>query len=85
MEDLSRTFGSESVSAPERERRIRGVFQAVAQRYDLMNDLMSFGIHIGHIGRPLAEMRRLWKSADARGFDWYDWEALEAFAAELVR
>ena len=54
MEDLSRTFGSQSVSAPERERRIRGVFQAVAERYDLMNDLMSFGIH------------RLWKRRLAR-------------------
>jgi demethylmenaquinone methyltransferase/2-methoxy-6-polyprenyl-1,4-benzoquinol methylase len=54
MEDLSRTFGSQSVSAPERERKIRGVFQAVAERYDLMNDLMSFGIH------------RLWKRRLAR-------------------
>jgi demethylmenaquinone methyltransferase/2-methoxy-6-polyprenyl-1,4-benzoquinol methylase len=39
------TFGKLVVSAPERRRRIRGVFEAVAGRYDLMNDLMSFGIH----------------------------------------
>jgi F420-dependent oxidoreductase-like protein len=32
---------------------------------------MSFGIHIGHLGGPLAEMRRLWKFADTRGFDWF--------------
>jgi demethylmenaquinone methyltransferase/2-methoxy-6-polyprenyl-1,4-benzoquinol methylase len=49
VNDLSRTFGSRSVEPEERERRIRRVFDAVAPRYDLMNDLMSFGIH------------RLWK------------------------
>jgi alkanesulfonate monooxygenase SsuD/methylene tetrahydromethanopterin reductase-like flavin-dependent oxidoreductase (luciferase family) len=32
---------------------------------------MTFGIHIGHMGGPMAEMRRLWKFADARGFDWF--------------
>jgi demethylmenaquinone methyltransferase/2-methoxy-6-polyprenyl-1,4-benzoquinol methylase len=45
MEDLSRTFGSATVESHEREQRIRRVFEAVAARYDLMNDLMSFGIH----------------------------------------
>jgi alkanesulfonate monooxygenase SsuD/methylene tetrahydromethanopterin reductase-like flavin-dependent oxidoreductase (luciferase family) len=32
---------------------------------------MSFGIHIGHLGGPLGEMRRLWRFADSRGFDWF--------------
>src|SRR5258705_11542209 len=32
---------------------------------------MKFGIHIGHMGGPLGEMRRLWKLADAKGFDWF--------------
>ena len=32
---------------------------------------MNFGIHIGHMGGPLAEMRKLWKFADAKGFDWF--------------
>jgi demethylmenaquinone methyltransferase/2-methoxy-6-polyprenyl-1,4-benzoquinol methylase len=45
MTDLSRTFGNAAVEASEREERIRRVFEAVAQRYDLMNDLMSLGIH----------------------------------------
>ena len=49
MTDLSKTFGKHSVDELEREQRIRRVFQAVAARYDLMNDLMSMGIH------------RLWK------------------------
>jgi demethylmenaquinone methyltransferase / 2-methoxy-6-polyprenyl-1,4-benzoquinol methylase len=47
--DLSRTFGSQEVDPRERERLVRDVFRRVARRYDLMNDLMSFGIH------------RLWK------------------------
>jgi len=32
---------------------------------------MTFGIHIGHMGGPLEEMRRLWQFADAYGFDWF--------------
>src|SRR5690242_18367849 len=32
---------------------------------------MNFGIHVGHLGGPLAEMRRLWKFADDRGFQWF--------------
>ena len=32
---------------------------------------MKFGIHIGHMGGPLEEMRRLWKFAEAQGFDWF--------------
>lgn len=45
MSDLSRTFGYQAVDAAEREARIRRVFASVARRYDLMNDLMSFGVH----------------------------------------
>lgn len=39
------TFGRLTVSPAERRQRIRRVFAAVAPRYDLMNDLMSFAIH----------------------------------------
>ena len=42
-------FGFEKVSPDEKTRRVRGVFESVAGRYDLMNDLMSGGLH------------RLWK------------------------
>ena len=31
---------------------------------------MKFGIHIGHMGGPLDEMRKLWRFADDMGFDW---------------
>ena len=36
---------------------------------------MTFGIHIGHMGGPMSEMRRLWKFADERGFDWRSFAA----------
>jgi demethylmenaquinone methyltransferase/2-methoxy-6-polyprenyl-1,4-benzoquinol methylase len=42
-------FGFEQVSSDEKARRVRGVFDSVATRYDLMNDLLSAGMH------------RLWK------------------------
>src|SRR6476620_7225542 len=42
-------FGDELVSPDEKTRRVGEVFSSVARRYDLMNDLMSGGLH------------RLWK------------------------
>lgn len=42
-------FGYEQVRAEEKAKRVAGVFHSVAAKYDLMNDLMSGGIH------------RLWK------------------------
>lgn len=42
-------FGYQRVSPGEKTRRVRGVFDSVAGKYDVMNDLMSFGAH------------RLWK------------------------
>jgi demethylmenaquinone methyltransferase/2-methoxy-6-polyprenyl-1,4-benzoquinol methylase len=44
-------FGYQEVPEAEKGARVRGVFESVASRYDLMNDLMSGGIH------------RLWKAA----------------------
>ena len=42
-------FGDELVSPEEKTRRVGQVFSSVARKYDLMNDLMSGGMH------------RLWK------------------------
>ncbi|MBO6782357.1 MAG: class I SAM-dependent methyltransferase [Alphaproteobacteria bacterium] len=44
-------FGFEDVPVAEKSARVRGVFSSVARRYDLMNDLMSLGVH------------RAWKAA----------------------
>jgi len=49
----SATFGFRDVEPDEKPRLVRGVFDSVARRYDLMNDLMSAGVH------------RLWKDAAA--------------------
>jgi len=42
-------FGFETVDARDKAGRVRGVFDSVADKYDVMNDLMSLGLH------------RLWK------------------------
>ncbi|ALF59110.1 bifunctional demethylmenaquinone methyltransferase/2-methoxy-6-polyprenyl-1,4-benzoquinol methylase UbiE [Psychrobacter urativorans] len=42
-------FGYETVNKAEKQARVADVFTSVAKKYDIMNDLMSFGIH------------RLWK------------------------
>ena len=38
-------FGFEKVEKSEKTRRVGGVFSSVSGKYDLMNDLMSFGMH----------------------------------------
>ena len=43
-------FGFKTVDEQNKARMVRGVFDSVAARYDLMNDLMSGGMH------------RLWKA-----------------------
>ena len=55
-------FGFQQVDETQKARRVRGVFDSVASRYDVMNDLMSMGLH------------RAWKAyaiavADARPGD----------------
>ncbi|MBI4030666.1 MAG: bifunctional demethylmenaquinone methyltransferase/2-methoxy-6-polyprenyl-1,4-benzoquinol methylase UbiE [Proteobacteria bacterium] len=47
-------FGARRVGADEKTRLVRGVFDSVADKYDLMNDLMSGGLH------------RLWKDRFVR-------------------
>jgi F420-dependent oxidoreductase-like protein len=32
---------------------------------------MTIGVHVGHLGGPMDELRRLWRFADATGFDWF--------------
>ena len=38
-------FGFQTVDESEKSSRVRGVFDSVASRYDVMNDLMSMGLH----------------------------------------
>ena len=53
MSEPRATFGFKDVEPEEKPRLVRGVFDKVASRYDLMNDLMSAGVH------------RLWKDMTA--------------------
>ncbi len=50
----SEWFGTEAVSPEEKTAKVRGVFDSVADKYDLMNDVMSGGVH------------RLWKDRFVR-------------------
>jgi len=47
--DKTTHFGYKEVPTKDKEKLVKGVFDSVASNYDLMNDVMSFGIH------------RLWK------------------------
>ena len=38
-------FGYETVDEGDKTRRVRGVFDSVAARYDVMNDVLSLGLH----------------------------------------
>jgi len=49
ISDRTVDFGFEKVAIREKAERVRAVFESVAGKYDVMNDLMSFGVH------------RLWK------------------------
>jgi demethylmenaquinone methyltransferase/2-methoxy-6-polyprenyl-1,4-benzoquinol methylase len=50
-EDFAESFGFRAVDGAEKQSLVNDVFHRVAERYDLMNDLMSAGLH------------RAWKSA----------------------
>ncbi|ABI82392.1 bifunctional demethylmenaquinone methyltransferase/2-methoxy-6-polyprenyl-1,4-benzoquinol methylase UbiE [Francisella tularensis] len=44
-ENKTTDFGFTQVPWEEKQKKVAGVFHSVAAKYDLMNDLMSFGIH----------------------------------------
>ena len=50
LDQMRTTFGARAVTPDERRDEVTGLFDRIAPRYDLMNDLMSFGTH------------RLWKA-----------------------
>lgn len=51
LHDMETSYGFQEVAPGEKQERVNEVFHRVARRYDIMNDLMSAGMH------------RLWKDA----------------------
>ena len=50
-EENTTHFGFETILKKDKAEKVQGVFSSVASKYDVMNDLMSLGIH------------RVWKDA----------------------
>ena len=50
MENLAENFGNIKISKKQKTKKVQEVFNDISQKYDLMNDIMSFGLH------------RLWKN-----------------------
>src|SRR6195952_2631862 len=57
MDDKTTDFGFRDVPEAAKKPMVRAVFDSVAPRYDLMNDLMSLGVH------------RAWKREFVQGLD----------------
>ncbi|HZC15620.1 MAG TPA: class I SAM-dependent methyltransferase [Caulobacteraceae bacterium] len=55
MSQASASFGFKDIDPAEKPRLVRGVFDSVARRYDLMNDLMSAGVH--RVWKDIAAIR----------------------------
>lgn len=51
LSDKTTHFGAETIPEADKASRVQGVFSSVASKYDVMNDVMSVGIH------------RIWKDA----------------------
>jgi demethylmenaquinone methyltransferase / 2-methoxy-6-polyprenyl-1,4-benzoquinol methylase len=68
-EDSSTDFGFQRVPRADKARRVRGVFDSVADNYDLMNDLMSAGSHRlwKRFTLALANLRRGQRALDVAG------------------
>ena len=71
-EEMETTFGFSDVGKGEKQPLVDGVFHSVANRYDMMNDFMSAGMHrlwkdamVTSAAPPKSD--RVWKSLDVAG------------------
>lgn len=69
--DMSTAYGFETVADGEKQGKVDGVFHSVAKRYDIMNDLMSLGIHRiwkdALVAKAAPSKRPGWRSLDMAG------------------
>jgi demethylmenaquinone methyltransferase/2-methoxy-6-polyprenyl-1,4-benzoquinol methylase len=73
MSETKASFGFRDVDPAEKPSLVRGVFDRVAGRYDLMNDLMSVGVH------------RVWKDMTAARLNPQPGETIARRLARLAR
>lgn len=70
-EDMKHSFGFKKVEDGEKQRKVDDVFHHVADRYDLMNDFMSVGVHRAWKQAMVAQLNPPknadWKSLDVAG------------------
>ena len=68
---MKRSFGFAEVAEGDKQARVDGVFHAVARRYDMMNDLMSGGMHRAWKDAMVAALapprRAHWRLLDVAG------------------
>ena len=62
-------FGFKTVDEQEKAKHVRGVFDSVASKYDIMNDLMSMGLHRvwKHYTTTVADLREGYQVLDIAG------------------
>ena len=62
-------FGFKTVDEKEKAKHVRGVFDSVASKYDIMNDLMSMGLHRvwKHYTTTVADIREGYQVLDIAG------------------
>jgi len=70
-EEMSTAYGFEQVGEGEKQGKVNDVFHSVANRYDLMNDFMSVGVHRlwkdAMVTKAAPSRTRPWQSLDVAG------------------
>ncbi|MCJ8307967.1 MAG: bifunctional demethylmenaquinone methyltransferase/2-methoxy-6-polyprenyl-1,4-benzoquinol methylase UbiE [Rhizobiaceae bacterium] len=70
-EQMSTAYGFEQVGEGEKQGKVDEVFHSVARRYDMMNDIMSLGVHRlwkdAMVAKAAPSKRPGWKSLDVAG------------------
>ena len=70
-EQMSTAYGYEQVGEGEKQGKVNDVFHSVARRYDVMNDIMSLGVHRlwkeAMVAKAAPSKRPGWRSLDVAG------------------
>lgn len=61
MTDQQTHFGFKTVAEREKAKKVGEVFHSVASKYDLMNDVMSAGLHRSWKKFAVSEWRQSWR------------------------